>query len=204
MTNYTDEELMNFVGNQDISAFEELFGRYERRVFSFFYHMVPNIEEARDCTQETFLRLWRGRAGYSPNGSFSTYIFQIAKNHFLNERQKRKTRIAQRHFNGDNSHCFFQEHAGKDNGYRRAVAHEIGLAIGDAVAGLPETHRLVYILSEGQKLSYKEIANVLGCPVGTVSSRKVEAVRKLRKLLKPLKDEVIGKDRQVDNSEVEK
>ena len=204
MTNYTDEELMSFVGNQDISAFEELFGRYERCVFSFFYHMVPNIEEARDCTQETFLRLWRGRAAYTPKARFSTYIFQIAKNCFLNEHQKRKSRIALRHFNADDSHGSFQGHAASENGYNRAVAHEIGLAIVDAVASLPEIHRLVYVLSEGQQLSYKEIANVLGCPVGTVSSRKVEAVKKLRKLLKPLKDEVLGKDRQVDNSEVEK
>lgn len=204
MTNFTDEELMNFVGNQDISAFEELFGRYERRVFSFFYHMVPNIEEARDCTQETFLRLWRGRAGYSPNGRFSTYIFQIAKNHFINERQKRKARITHKNFNGNHSHEFFQDQVVSDNGYHRAMAHEIGLAIGEAVASLPEIHRLVYVLSEEQKLSYKQIANILNCPVGTVSSRKVEAVRKLRKLLKPLKDEVLGKDRQVDSSEVEK
>jgi len=204
MTNYTDEELMNCVGNQDISAFEELFGRYERRVFGFFYHMVPNIEEARDCTQETFLRLWRGRAGYTPNGKFSTYIFQIAKNHFINEHQKRKARIDLRHFNRNNSHEFSQERAASDNSYNRAVAHEIGLAIGEAVASLPEIHRLVYVLSEEQKLSYQQIANILNCPVGTVSSRKVEAVRKLRKLLKPLKDEVLGKDRQVDNKEVEK
>lgn len=204
MTNYTDEELMNFVGNQDISAFEELFGRYERRVFSFFFHMVPSIEEARDYTQETFLRLWRGRAGYTPKARFSTYIFQIARNHFLNEHQKRKSRIALRHFDADSSHGSFQERAASDNGYDRAVAHEIGLAIVDAVAGLPEIHRLVYVLSEGQQLSYKEIANILDCPVGTVSSRKVEAIRKLRKVLKPLKDEVLGKNQQTDDSEVAK
>ena len=204
MTNYTDEELMNSVGNQDISAFEELFGRYERRVFTFFYHMVPNIEEARDCTQETFLRLWRGRAGYSPNGRFSTYIFQIAKNHFLHEHQRRKARIALKHFDGDNTPGCLQEQVASYDGYHRAMAHEIGLAIGEAVASLPEIHRMVYILSEEQKLSYKQIANILDCPVGTVSSRKVEAIRKLRKLLEPLRDEVLGKDRQVDNSEVGK
>jgi len=71
-------------------------------------------------------------------------------------------------------------------------------AISKAVTGLPEIHRLVYVLSEEQRLSYKEIAKVLGCPVGTVSSRKVEAVRKLRKMLGPLRDELFDKGPQVN------
>jgi len=204
MTNYTDEELMDFVGNQNISAFEELFGRYERRVFTFFYHMVPNIEDARDCTQETFLRLWRGRAGYTPRGKFSTYIFQIAKNHFLHEYQKHKSRITLRHFDGKIRTGCAEDKNLPESGFHRAVAEEIGSVISEAVAGLPEIHRLVYVLSEEQQLSYKEIANVLGCPVGTVSSRKVEAIRKLRKLLEPLRDEVLGKDRQVNKGEAGK
>jgi RNA polymerase sigma-70 factor (family 1) len=204
MTNYTDEELMNFVGNQDVSAFEELFSRYERRIFTFFCRLVADVEEARDCTQETFLRLWRGRAGYAPKGRFSTYIFQIAKNHFLNEHNKQKTRFTLRQLTEENPQEFIQEQIASDSSYNRAVANELGLAISKAVAALPEIHRLVYILSEEQRLSYKEIAEVLDCPVGTVSSRKVEAVRKLRKLLEPLRDEVLGKDPQVNNSEVEK
>lgn len=204
MNNYTDEELMNSVGNHDISAFEELFSRYERRIFSFFYRLIADVEEARDCTQETFLRLWRGRAGYIPKGRFSTYIFQIAKNHFLNEQDKQKSRITLKHLTAENPREHPQQQSTSDSSYHRAVANELGLAIGKAVAALPEIHRLVYILSEEQRLSYKEIAEVLGCPVGTVSSRKVEAVRKLRKLLEPLRDEVLGKDPRVNNSEVEK
>jgi RNA polymerase sigma-70 factor (ECF subfamily) len=202
MVNYTDEELMGFVRNQDVSAFEELFGRYERRVFAFFYRLIWNAEEARDCTQETFLRLWRGRAGYAPKGRFSTYIFQIAKNHFLNERQKRKSRIGlkQTSANGSQEPC--EEEALPDGAFSQAMAHEIGSAISEAVRRLPEAHRLVYVLSEGQRLSYQEIAEILDCPVGTVSSRKVEAVRKLRRLLEPLRDGVFGDDRRVDNNEV--
>jgi RNA polymerase sigma-70 factor (ECF subfamily) len=204
MTNYTDEELMNFVGNHDVSAFEELFGRYERRIFTFFYRLVANAEEARDCTQETFLRLWKGRVGYTPKGRFSTYIFQIAKNHFLNEHDKQKIRVTLRHLTEENPQEHIKEQSTSDSSYHRAVAHEIGLAISKAVASLPEIHRLVYVLNEEQRLSYKEIADVIGCPVGTVSSRKVEAIRKLRKLLEPLRDEVLDKDPQVNNSEVEK
>ncbi len=192
MTNYTDEELMGLVRNQDVSAFEELFGRYERRVFAFFYRLIWNAEEARDCTQETFLRLWRGRAGYTPKGRFSTYIFQIAKNHFLHERQKQKTRA---HLPLETSQCpdeFVEKASPLSGAYDRFAADEIQAAISKAVARLPEIHRLVFILSEEQRMSYREIADVMDCPVGTVSSRKVEAIKKLRSLLRPLKDELSG------------
>ena len=202
MTNYTDEELMSFVKDQDVSAFEELFGRYERRVFAFFYRLIWNAEEARDCTQETFLRLWRGRAGYAPKGRFSTYIFQIAKNHFLHECEKKKCRFILKQSSTDELPGSAENLMLADNASGQALVREIGAAISKAVASLPEPHRLVYVLSEGQRLSYKEIAEILDCPVGTVSSRKVEAVRKLRRLLEPLRDEVFGDDRRVDNSEV--
>jgi len=202
MTNYTDEELMGFVSNQDVSAFEELFGRYERRVFAFFYRLLWNAEEARDCTQETFLRLWRGRAGYAPRGRFSTYILQIAKNHFLHEHRKHKSRTDLKQTAANGSQRPREDKALPDSTFSQALAHEIGSAIGKAVRSLPEAHRLVYVLSEEQRFSYKEIAEILDCPVGTVSSRKVEAVRKLRRLLEPLRDEVFGDDRRVDNSEV--
>ena len=198
MTNYTDEELMSFVKNQDVSAFEELFGRYERRVFAFFCRLVWNAEEARDYTQETFLRLWKGRARYTPKGRFSTYLFQIAKNHFLHEYQKRKCRIAFEHVSADNPQGPLEKANSPDSAYSQAVANEMRSAISKAVTGLPEIHRLVYVLSEEQRLSYKEIAEVLGCPVGTVSSRKVEAVRKLRNMLGPLRDELFDKSSQAN------
>ncbi len=202
MADCTDEELMSFVKNQDVSAFEELFGRYERRVFAFFYRLIWNAEEARDCTQETFLRLWRGRAGYAPKGRFSTYILQIAKNHFLHEHQKHKSRIDLKQTSANSSQRPLEDEALPDSTFSQAMAHEIGSAISNAVQSLPEVHRLVYVLSEGQRLSYKEIAEILDCPVGTVSSRKVEAIRKLRSLLEPLRDEIFGDDRQGHNSEV--
>ena len=194
MTNYTDEELMDLVKNHDISAFEELFGRYQRRIFAFFCRLLWNFEEAADCTQETYLRLWRGRDRYTSNGRFSSYIFQIAKNHFLNEHEKRKSRIILKHASASGSKGPPENETAPDSTYGQVLANEVGSAIAKAIGSLPEIHRLVYVLSEEQKLSYKEIADVLECPVGTVSSRKVEAVRKLRKMLEPLKDDFFGKD----------
>jgi RNA polymerase sigma-70 factor (ECF subfamily) len=199
MKNCTDEELMSFVKNQDVSAFEELFQRYERRVFAFFCRLVWNAEEARDCTQDTFLQLWKARARYAPKGRFSTYIFQIAKNHFLHECRRRKSKITLEQTSRVNTQGRLEEKALPDSTYGRAVANEVQAAISKAVTGLPETHRLVYVLSEEQRLSYQEISDVLGCPVGTVSSRKVEAVRKLRKMLEPLREELFGNGPQVSS-----
>ena len=90
---HTDEQLMVLVKSQDVSAYERLIDRYEQRIFGFFWRLAADAEEARDCTQETFLRLWKGRRRYSPKGKFSTYLFQIAKNHLLNERRKQQSRV---------------------------------------------------------------------------------------------------------------
>jgi len=196
MTDYPDEELMSFAANDDVSAFEELFHRHKRRVFDFFYRMVWNVEEARDCAQETFLRLWRGRARYTPKARFSTYLFQIAKNHLLDRRRKQKSRVVLQRVPGDSPEEPFEAPISATSAYRHAEANEIRSAISDAVARLPEVHRLVYVLSQEQRMSYKEIAAVLDCPVGTVSSRKVDAVRRLRKLLEPLRDELLGNGSQ--------
>jgi len=131
MTDYRDEELMSFVKNQDVSAFEELFHRYERRVFAFFCRLVWNAEEARDCTQETFLRLWKGRARYVPKGRFSTYLFQIAKNHFLHERQKQKSRIALKHASANGPQGPLENATSSDSTYSQVVANEIRSAVSE-------------------------------------------------------------------------
>ena len=196
MKDYSDEELMNLAMNDDARAFEELFRRYRRRLFGFFYGLVLNSEEARDCVQETFLRLWQRRTQFAHRGRFSAYLFQIAKNHFLDKSRSRKSHIDVQRVSGPELAEGLHRVSLSGGGYNEAVVNEIRGAVSDAMAHLPEIQRLVYVLSEEQGMSYKEIADILECPVGTVSSRKVEAVKKLRKLLRPLRDELFGKSPQ--------
>lgn len=196
MDTYTDEELMGLVRKQDISAFDELFRRYEQRIFAFFWRLSANRQEAEDGTQETFLRLWKARARYEPAGKFSTYLFQIAKNHFLHERQKRDRRMDSRQPSANYPNGVPGESASGNGADGRMLAGELQAAVNEAVARLPENQRLVYVLSEQEGMSYKQVAEVLDCPVGTVSSRKVQAVRRLRELLQPLKDELLGDRRR--------
>jgi RNA polymerase sigma-70 factor (ECF subfamily) len=192
MKEYSDEELMSLAMGNDIRAFEELFRRYNRRLFAFFYRLLPDIEQAKDCSQETFLRLWRDRARYARKGSFSTYLFRIAKNHFVDRYRQKKARINLQPISLDCS----QPHSDKadlhNDPFQTTVGNEIESVISNAIARLPEMHRFVYVLSEMQRLSYREIADILDCPVGTVSSRKVEALKKLREFLRPLKNQLLN------------
>ncbi|MHC4518680.1 MAG: RNA polymerase sigma factor [Planctomycetota bacterium] len=195
MGSQTDEELMILVQRQDISAFEQLFQRYEQRIFAFFWRLSADRQEAEDGTQETFLRLWRARARYVEAGKFSTYLFQIARNHFLHEQDKRNRRRSAV-LGPLESHRRPHNPPAPDSADGHLVAREIQTAVNDAVARLPEPQRLAYVLSEQQGMSYKQVADVLDCPVGTVSSRKVQAIRTLRQMLQPLRDDFISDDTQ--------
>ncbi len=183
---------MGLAQKQDISAFEELFRRYEQRIFAFFWRLCANRHEAEDGTQETFLRLWKARVRYEPTGKFSTYLFQIAKNHFLHEREKRGRRLDSQKPSAKNPPGASGEPVSSDGVDGRMLAGELQDAVNEAVARLPESLRLVYVLTEQEGMSYKQAAEVLDCPVGTVGSRKVEAVRRLRELLQPWRDELLG------------
>jgi RNA polymerase sigma-70 factor (ECF subfamily) len=189
---YTDEELMGLVQKQDVSAFEELFRRYDQRIFAFFWRLSPDRHAAEDGTQETFLRLWKARARYEPTGRFSTYLFQIAKNHFLHEREKRDHRIGSRQPSAKNPTESAGMLASSEKADGPILASELQAAVSQAMARLPDALRLAYVLTEQEGMSYKQAAEVLDCPVGTVSSRKVEAVRRLRGLLQPLRAELLG------------
>ena len=196
MSDYSDEELMTLAMNDDARAFEELFQRYKRRLFGFFYGLVLNTEEARDCVQDTFLRLWQRRHQFARKGRFSAYVFQIAKNYFLDRGRRQKFGAESRHVLDGEPAEHLLGISLSDGGYGAAAAAEIREAVRDAMARLPEIQRVVYALSEEQGMSYEEIADVLECPLGTVSSRKAEAVKKLRVLLRPLKDEFLGEGPQ--------
>jgi len=182
---------MGLVQKQDISAFEDLFRRYEQRILAFFWRLSANRQEAEDGTQETFLRLWKARARYEPTGKFSTYLFQIAKNHFLHEREKQDRRTSPQQPSAKDPAEVFSEPASSGEVDSPMLASELQAAVTEAMARLPEALRLVYVLTEQQGMSYKQAAEVLDCPVGTVSSRKVQAVRRLRELLQPLRDELL-------------
>lgn len=197
MQEHTDEQLMMLVKSQDMSAYERLVDKYEQCLFGFFWRLVADAEQARDCTQETFLRLWKGRRRYHPKGKFSTYLFQIAKNYLLNERHKQKSRAKVEGCYADSREFSASRHA--PEALDELLADELRTAVCEAIRCLPKEHRLVWVLSEHQGLSYKEIGQIMNCSPATVCSRKSKAVEELQVILAPLSEEICGNMRERDS-----
>jgi len=179
-----DKKLMLQVRGGDMAAFEELYARYSRPLLNFFYRLTWDRAFSEDLMQEAFLRLWKGAKNYKPTGKFTTYLFQIAKNHWLNERDKKMRRIAPVSLEAGGSE--------EGNGLREVVPaaergpmgemmnQELGAHIAKAVEGLSEKLRLVFVLGQLKGFRYADIADILEIPVGTVKSRMSNAEKAIR------------------------
>ncbi len=167
----------------DIGAFELLYARYSHPLLNFFFQMCFDRVAAEDYLQETFLRVWRARRSYRPIGKVSTWLFQIAKNYWFNEREKMKRRPFHAVAGGDEALAQWANVAdtgGEASPAAAASAKETAAAIQQAVSGLSDKLRLVFVMARYQRLPYREIAAVLEIPVGTVKSRVALAEKTLR------------------------
>ena len=92
--NHEAAELMLRAGQGDLEAFESLHRRFGKPVFNFFFRLTWDRQASEDMTQEVFVKLWKAAPRYRPTAKFTTFLFQIAKNHWLNELDRRRRRPA--------------------------------------------------------------------------------------------------------------
>ncbi len=178
-TGPTDIDLMLRVRGDDIEAFRELARRYREPLRRFFASLIADRSQADDFVQETFVRLWLARGRYEPSGKFSTYLFQIGRHYWLNQRKKQRSEV-----------CFDSlDEASRWPALTSAQPEAVLLRrfreahIRRVIAALPEHYRSVFEMSHFEGLKYAEIAARLQIPIGTVKSRMAEAVRRLRQAL---------------------
>ena len=173
-----DDDLMRRTAGGNTLAFGVLVRTYQARLLRFAVRLTGNPELAQDAVQEAFLRLWRGRASYKPRGCLQAYLFRAVRSVCLDYARTPRPTDA------------LDENAEADTPDPAALAESRSLAdaVRQAVLSLPEAQRAVFVLSEYEQLSYAEIASVLDCPVGTVASRKHQAVGVLRRKLFSWKD----------------
>lgn len=176
----SDEELMTRVGLGDHQAFGELVMRHWRSLVSFSRRHVDEVDTAEDLAQETFARVWAHRGRWSPGGSARGYLLRIARNLALQERERRRVRLAWRlRESAAPAARAEQEDLIEEDGLRRALA--------DAVKALPERRRDVLVLARFHGLTYREISQVLGISEQTVANHMSAALADLRNRLTHLR-----------------
>jgi len=183
----SDQRLMARVREGDVGAYEELYARYVKALLNFFFQMCFDRVAAEDYVQETFLRVWRARETYRPIGKVSTWLFQIAKNYWFNEREKMKRRPFHSVAGGDDAQAQLsnvKERSTDATPDAVARAAETEEAIRAAVDSLSDKLRVVFVVARYQRLPYAEIAETLSIPVGTVKSRVALAEKTLRARLR--------------------
>jgi RNA polymerase sigma-70 factor (ECF subfamily) len=170
----TDDALIAaaVAGNGD--AFGTLVERYDRAVYHLAYRTLHDVEEAKDATQEAFLKAYRALHTFRPGAKFSTWIFTIVY-HACCDRLARRKRWSDAELpdRADPS-------AGPD---LLAEASDDAHRLRAAIAALPEKYRTVITLFHLQGKQYEEIATVLDLPMGTVKTHLFRAKELLRKAL---------------------
>jgi RNA polymerase sigma-70 factor, ECF subfamily len=183
----TDVDLVRLAQNGDRHAFATLVTRYQRRVLGMAYHMVGNESDAADIAQDVFLKAWKALPKFEARSQFYTWIYRIAHNTGLDYLRKRRTHSRTFAFDDAIDHSHEDGATGSlshDAGPDGALEHrELGERIHAALQTLSPEHRAVVMLKEIEGLSYQEIADSVGCTLGTVMSRLFYARKKLQALL---------------------
>src|SRR6266700_3341606 len=154
-----DEQLMQRIARNDTTAFDLLFQRHRRAVFSFTLRMVGDAPAAEDLTQECFLRVWRARERYQPAAAFRTWLFTIARRLALDELKRRETHptvLAADIADDEDSAGTLEPLAGVEsaNPQEIVMARDLARELDRALRALPEEFREVAILRDVEGLSY--------------------------------------------------
>lgn len=190
VTELTDEQLFQRYTDGDEQGFRVLMERYEPRIQGFLRKRLNDEERVEDLTQDTFLRIHRARESYDPSRKFSTWIHTIAnnllKNEFRNRSRRRETVFSELRPETSSSGAPARPvefESGGTDPEQDTYRSELREAIDTAIGRMDEHHRLPFVMREVEDLSYEEIAEVIGIPVGTVKSRLNRARNSFRSLL---------------------
>ncbi|MGH0028651.1 MAG: RNA polymerase sigma factor [Myxococcota bacterium] len=155
----------------EIEAFESLVRRHEGRVYRMLFRMLGTREEAEDATQEAFLSLHRHGHRFRREARFSTFLYRVAANAALNRRRTlgraraRRNALAERQAAGDDLPSAPRDPEGATTGA------EARSKVQEALSSLPPDLRMAVVLYDIEGQTYREIADALGIPEGTVKSR---------------------------------
>ncbi len=172
-------------GSED--AFRELFKQYHKRVLRIAYRLCGNIQEAEDVTQEVFLKVFKELNKFRKTASLFTWLYRITINLCLDKRRKRQRREKYRVNTDLNSENILSEKAPSDEGMQtldhQIWQDEIQNLLQTALSQIKPKLRTVIVLKDIEGLTYGEVAQVVECSEGTISSRLNRGRKQLKELL---------------------
>jgi RNA polymerase sigma-70 factor (ECF subfamily) len=183
--NDVDSALARRAAAGDEAAFEDLVNKYSRPILDYCRRLVGNAVAAEDLAQEAFVKFYLGLAAFDPSKRVSPYLYRIAHNHCLDWLRKRKVPTVPLVWEDDEGKGLREVDApdrtlAPDELVERA---DVRRAIDEALAALPPTYRGALIMRHREGMSYEEIAEVLGLPLGTVKARIHRGREKLQQSL---------------------
>ena len=183
-----DAALLAALKAGELQAFSELVDRHQRSLINFFYHLSWDRAAAEDCAQEVFLRVYSHLDRYEPQAKFTTFLFKIARNLWID--RMRSAAVHGKPLSLDGSGGASEGRTLGDRVAARVPSpveilarEEQQEALRRAIDQLPDEQKSVVILGEIQGMKYQDIGAILEIPVGTVKSRMHTAMEKLKELL---------------------
>jgi len=174
----TDSELFRRIAGGDTRAFEELFRRYDRRIYPFVLKIIRTEAQAQELTQEIFIKIWQNREKLAAVDNPEAYIFTIAVRHTLDQIKRRlnESRMLQRL-----AAVRSLTHNDTDE---ELLLRDRAALVQQAVDQLPPQQKAVYILSRQGGLDYDQIGQRLNISPNTVRNHLVKALQFIRSYMK--------------------
>ncbi len=178
----TDVELIEKAISGREAGFEELVNRYQRQITSYIYRMLNNYDASLDVTQEVFIKVYNSLEKYSSDYKFSTWLYRIAHNAAIDYMRRNSVYQQSLDVESQDGSYQIQIESQQPNPEQERERSEWRTEIESVVKCLPTVYRELILLRHAQDLSYDEIAEVTGLPLGTVKNRLFRAREMMREI----------------------
>lgn len=168
-----DAQLIRKCLKGDEKAYEKLLEKYRGPVFSICLRMVRNRDDAEDLAQDVFIKIFNILDRYNPSFPFSSWLYRITSNLCIDFLRKNKRTVfsLDKPVDGDDGEMFRQLPSDGIGPHRKMELKEEMLILEKAIERLPDHYRMIVLLRHQEHLSYDEISETLGIPLGTVKAR---------------------------------
>lgn len=181
-----EEKLIEQCKQGDIESFELLIKDYQQLAFNIAYRMLGNTEDAKDASQDAFIKIFKSIQSFKGNSSFSTWMYRIVSNTCLDELRKRKKHQSYSYDNpiktedGEMNRNIPASENSPEEIINRKESQQL---IQNAINKLSDQNKAVIVLRDIKGFSYEQISEILDCPEGTIKSRISRARVALKMIL---------------------